>query len=497
MPSFSPSARSTGVRVGVLLVLLAFLLRLGAALDGSFFLDDFHSLYHARVAGLGAFLEELTRDNHPPLSFLVLRGARALFGEAPLALRLPNILLGTWTVWITWHLSGRLRRTGARSFATAIVALSSLHLDLSSNLRMYALLGLALLGVLASLLDLVVPPSPAYDARRASARLALWTATALLTHYFGVHALFLLFTTLLVLALRGRVPRAAVRRVAMPLAVALLLVAPWYAWGLPRQLAHGLAPGGASVSPRIVGEALVHLVYLRASLLGPLRVLAIVAGLVSVSAALLGGLRLLRKREEDARLLAALAGTLAFGLPVWSALVAALVPRSGFEWRYLAPSIAPFALLVGAALTAPLPALVRRVLPVLVLVPAFLIDLAWLQDPGPEDYRGATQFVVAQAQAGDAVLAMDWQPRLFPHAIGWSYYAPREGAPDDLVPLAYTDDFALADPTALDGLGRVFCVLRSIPAEAAALRTLRSRFDQVGEYRFGEGVLVLEFRRRD
>ena len=94
-------------------------LRLANSAWGSLKLDDFHSLYHARAADLGTFFRILRQDNHPPLSFLLVRAARALAGESPWALRLPALLAGLGTFALVWRLGERLACARGRLLARA------------------------------------------------------------------------------------------------------------------------------------------------------------------------------------------------------------------------------------------------------------------------------------------------------------------------------------------------------------------------------------------
>ena len=60
---------------------LALLLRALPAARASLWLDELHTLYHASQPDLAAFFAGLRADNHPPLSFLLVRASRGLFGS--------------------------------------------------------------------------------------------------------------------------------------------------------------------------------------------------------------------------------------------------------------------------------------------------------------------------------------------------------------------------------------------------------------------------------
>lgn len=488
-PRSARAPAGTGILAGLLLV--ALLLRLANGALGSLKLDDFHSLHHARAEDVATFFRVLLADNHPPLSFALVAAARATFGESEWALRLPALLAGLGTVALVWVLGARLACARARVVATALVAVSSLHVELSSDVRMYALLALACAGLLEALLA-------SLEDGRGAWRITLWTALGLHAHYHFLHALGVLGTTALVLAASQACYRPRLRATLVALALGALLAAPWYALGFPAQLAHGLAPGGSNAALLRLFEGFKSLVFWNASAAGPvLRWVMLGASALLLALAALGtGSTASSARREGRLALPLLVAAAAFLVPALSWTAARLSSRAGFEWRYLAGALPAFALLAGAEACAEgLLARTRRAATLAVALCALGLSLFNLRDPGEEDYRGAAAWVLAQARASEAVLAADWQPRLFPHALGWRYYSGRaEGAPT-LERLEHTDDFALADPGALAGRERVFCYLRSLPDGCALLRTLRAEFAHEEVRRFGRSVYVHVFTR--
>ncbi len=483
------NAKRGAALLGVLL-LLAFLLRLAEAWSASFHLDDFHSLHHARAESLGALFQGLRLDNHPPLSFLILWAFRGVLGEGELALRLPNLLIGVGGVLAVWRLARRLGSLEARTWATALFAVSSLHLGFSTDLRMYALLALAVTALVDAVLDVL-------EEGRGLWRVLLWTFVGMHTHYHFLHTLAVLALALLVLALARPRHRAPLRGMAFALGGAAALSAPWYLWGFLHQLLeHDLAPGGSAVSPTILAEAMVHLLYVRISLGGDvLRLVFLGGATLACLVSVIGAVRWWRHPPGSglpgsALLLAAAA----FGVPAWTAVLAWLFPRAGFEWRYLAGAVGPFAVLVAGRTIFTRPALHRTVLGV-IGTSAVLLCVLHVRDAGREDYEGATRFALAELGAEGAVLAADWQPRIFPHSLGWDYYAGRMRG-SEAVPtrVPFTDDFALA-PEAELAYPRVVCVLRSIPNDVPLLLALREHFPHEEAKRFGEAIWVLTFSR--
>lgn len=465
--------------VPALLLVLAAGLRLWNGWLASLKLDDFHSIHHARAASVADFFRVLLEDNHPPLSFLLVKACRAIGGEGEMVLRLPSLAAGVGAVWLTWRMARRLAPT-PRALATALVAVSSLHVDLSSDVRMYALLALAVAGLLDALLDLL-------DEGRGTARLALWTVIGLHAHYHFLYPLVLLAPAAWLLAPSRR------RALAIGFGIAALLSLPWYALGFPVQLGHGLAPGGSRTSVALFAEGLFHLVFFHISVAGAAwRTLFLGAGIVLwglVAVGIAVAWRDSRASRARAQLLL-LAG---LGAPVLSTLAALLSSRAGFEWRYLIGSVVPVALLATGS--GPMGLLRTRALTAVVLVATILAGFNAV-DPGEEDYRDAIAALLEQSRPGDAVVAADRQPRLFPHSLAWHYYAPRLANGRSIpTTLPFDDGFVLADPAALAEHPRVWCVLRSMNDGCALLHQLRQRYPREDRKVFGRAIWLHRFEQ--
>jgi 4-amino-4-deoxy-L-arabinose transferase-like glycosyltransferase len=471
---------------------VALALRLSNGASGSLKLDDFHSLHHARAADLHAFFTELRQDNHPPLSFLLLRAARAALGEEPWALRLPALLAGLGTLLFVWRIGARASCPAGRTAAALLLAASSMHVELSSDLRMYALLALACVGLLEGLLD-------ALEHGRGAWRIALWTSVGLHTHYHFVYALAALGGVTAALTLPRGPERAAFRPCVLGFGLAGLSSAPWYLLGFPAQLAHGLAPGGSHASLGRLFEGFKSLVFWNVSAGGAgLRLLGLGASALVLALALLAAWAGLRRARADGRLAwPCLLSAAAVLVPALSWSAARLSSRAGYEWRYLAGALPAFCLLAGSeACARGALARARRAALALIVLVALLLSAANARDPGEEDYRDAVAWILARAGPGDAVVAADWQPRFFPHAMAWDYYARRAARGREL-PLRLEHDatFSLVAPERLAEHARVFGCLRSLPPHCALLRTLRGAYPQEEVLAFGRSVYVHAFTR--
>jgi len=476
----------------LLLFAVALALRLANAACGSLKLDDFHSLHHARAADLGSFFAVLRQDNHPPLSFLLVRAARAAFGEGAWALRLPALLAGLGTFVFVWRLGSRLACAQGRAAAVLLLTASTLHVEISSDVRMYALLALSSAGLLEGLLARL-------EEGRGAWRIALWTVVGLHTHYHFLYSLLALGSTTLLLGLTRPRYRSALPTCLGALVLGGLLSAPWYLTGFTEQLEHELAPGGSNASVAGLFEGFKSLVFMNVSVAGAaLRWVGLGASALLLVLTLLGGASSVRRaREENRPALAWLCLASALLVPVLAWVTARFTSRAGFDWRYLAGALPALCLVVGAEGCATGRFARWRRAGVLVLgLCALAVALPNARDPGGENYRGAIQWVLARASSEDALVVADWQPVIFPHALAWDYYAPRL-APGRPLPhrLEYTHDLSLAVPDELDGRERVFCCLRSLKNECGILRALRQRFAHEEVKAFGRSVYVHVFTR--
>ena len=486
-------AKLLGVATLTLALALGLAARPIAAVNKSLVLDEFHTWYHATRPGVAAFFQSLVRDNHPPLGFINVAAARALLGSSELALRVPAQLFGLLEILLlAWfgarlqpQLGTRFRRLGLA--AAALLAASSLHVDYGSQSRMYALHALLATVTLVSTHTLLT----AARARRAQIALTASLTLAFHTHYFGGHYVIGAALAALTLAAFDREVRGRLRRAVAPIVAASLLCSPWAWFGFRRQLEHRLPPGGDDLDWHGLAEAFVHFFFHNVRLGGPeLRLAFIGAGAVAFALGAVGVLRLLR--EPRTRAAGALVAMAAFGVPVLSWAIANLTPRAGFTWHYTLPSAAPMALLavVGAWTLG----VFGRLLFTSILGLALALTALNVDGPGTEDFRGAVRALLARHRPGDAVIAVEWQPGLFPQGQPYDYYAPRlSQAPPERLPMR---DFSVQDPLVLDGLQRVIVVRKSLPADQALFDELRARFEPVAQDTFGFSLDVTVWQRK-
>jgi 4-amino-4-deoxy-L-arabinose transferase-like glycosyltransferase len=388
----------------LLLALTLRLLRVGVR---EAWLDEACTALFAQSDDLGALLDVLRPESHPPLYYLLLYGWVRLVGAGEVALRLPSVLAGLALVPLV---AEAVRRHGGGLLAAGLAALvaagSPLLVHYSVEAKAYTLLWALALGLV---LLLHRATDAQGDPRRAFAGAAVVTIAALYTHHY---ALFLLpLWPVAILAARRRARAYG----ALLLVAVALVYAPWGLGFLGGQA----AAGGTS--------------WLAAFQTGPLAALAGSARLMALAPPFpryLGELGLLELPAG-----AALATGLWFGGPVLLGLLAAfaapgaaLGADSAARWRvWLRRSLLPLAValptVAAAAVSAGRPLyLVGRY--ELMAYPAWIalwaLGVDWLvrRPARPALLGGLRVTAVAATVAGLASVALPYvarPPEPWPH----------------------------------------------------------------------------------
>ena len=465
------------------IVLAALVARVFFASHKGLVLDEFHTLFHASRESVGSLLESLRSDNHPPLAVLLVRASRALFGDSPLALRLPAICCGCLEMVLVASMARRWLGMGT-ALAVGLVAASSLHLDFSTQVRMYALLSFSIAGLLRSLLN-------AMEQEGRHWCLAGWIVLGVHAHYY-----FFLYGALLVAMALGLMlgearGRARVRALMPALGLGVALCLPWCLWGLTQQMNHGLPPGGDDLGWQGLAEAMVHLLFLNVRIGGEeLRLVFIALAGVGLGLGAFGAWSLMRERSR--RAVGVLLATAAFGVPLIAFTLATLIPRAGFTWHYILPSLPALALLIARASKIGLP---TQLASAAVLAGALVLSTLNLRSPGTEDYPGAVGLILDEYQAGDLVVCVEWQPPLFPIGMPWDYYSGRLRAkPPEREEMNGTH---LRRPSRLNSASRVFLLASRLPKEHGLIGLLGEQFALREHTNFGFGREVYLYSRRD
>ena len=465
-------------------VLLGLTLRAYFAGQKGLVLDEFHSDFHASRATFSELLQSVRADNHPPLSFALISLAQDLFGKSDFALRIPALIAAALEFTFVGLLARPYGKTACR-FAIALVALSSLHLDQGSMARMYAPLAACITGATWASLQLLRGPN---KTAAVIGSLAVWGALGL--HYFAVHYILWLGLACLLAAWKAAHLGSFVRRMALPLGAAIAAALPWYGTGFIEQLGHGLPPGGDDLGILGLLEGYAHLFFLNLRLGGDLgRWLFLLASLgilgMAARVALTRGAG--KDSHPDSTLVLA---SMAWVVPIWAFALAQFMPRSGFTWHYILPSVAPMAVLAGSCVQG---ARTRWTLAMCVAA-ALMLSLLNLKSPGTEDYPGAVTLIQNQWQPGDGVICVEYQPPCFPTGRPWDRYVVQSAAPTDA--RLETDGIHLREPNNLEQYPRIWLMESALPESV----DLRDQLADYGEsqqtWSFGWRPTVTLFKRR-
>jgi len=389
------------------------LLRLYGLTRTSLWLDEGFSVQIA-VLERGRFLELLMADTQPPLYYAALAGWTLLFGSGEYAVRLLGVVVGVLTLPVVFAIGRLLAGPRVALLATALMATSSLHIQYSTEVRMYALLVLCAAVAIWGALRFATAPGDVRAQRRGVAAFAGGAVCAAWTQVAGVFMLPGL--TLLMLAgwwLGGR-PRGMLARFLLAQALvigALALSAPLFLRLAAN--AQGLTSWIPPVSPRIVAELVGSLVGQRLGTILPLPVAGAAAAVLLAVAA--HGAWIWR-RDALRSLFVALVGVLPFLLTISASLVFAPI----FMLRVHLWALIPLYLLIGAAL-AELPrrrggAVVAGLVAALQLAALYAYHVAWLRP----QWREAIAAIAAEHRPGEVILA----PRRPGAAALVAYYAP-------------------------------------------------------------------------
>lgn len=123
----------------VLILLAALFLRL-INLNQSFWLDEAINVNNvANLSFKSLIFDYSLGDFHPPLYHLILKSWVLVFPVTEISTRIPSVILGVLTVFITYLISRKLFEKGTALIAAILIATSPLHIYYSQEARMYML----------------------------------------------------------------------------------------------------------------------------------------------------------------------------------------------------------------------------------------------------------------------------------------------------------------------------------------------------------------------
>jgi dolichyl-phosphate-mannose-protein mannosyltransferase len=478
----APAPPSRRLVLGIILGLAA-ALWIFAALRQGLWLDEFHSLQHARQADLGSFFASVRNDNHPPLYFLFLRGARAVFGESHLALRLPSILAALGVVAILGRHSSR-----RALLAAGLFAVSSYALVIAVDARMYAQLALAVTGLWTAMEEgRRATPRPGFPRFMAG----LWCVVGLHTHYFFFYFAFLAVVGLALDYWRRPAHRGLILRLAGAMALALVLFLPWFWWGMRHQLGHGLAPGRSHTEWHDWPLSILHFFFIDVGAGGRPALIATYAGLGVAGILALGAWVAAWRSPADLRRRVFETLSLALLAPLLAFTVAGAVERAGYNWKYIAGA-APLSmwLIVPVSAREGVWSKGRDFLLATLALCMISVSLWSALDRGREDYGAALRELRRSDVQEELIFA---SPAVFPDGARrlspWRYYAEREGV--DPARALSLDRFSETELT-----GRSVAVLMRGALPKWVEERLASTHHREAPLRFGADLSLNRFRPR-
>lgn len=122
-----------------LILLISFVLRC-ISINQSLWLDEAINVNNATNLSLKSLtLNYALSDFHPPLYHYVLNLAITVFGNSEIAVRMPSVIFGVITVYLTYLIAKKLFNQKTALIAATLMATSPLAIYYSQEARMYAL----------------------------------------------------------------------------------------------------------------------------------------------------------------------------------------------------------------------------------------------------------------------------------------------------------------------------------------------------------------------
>src|SRR3990170_5707323 len=178
-------------------------------------------------------------DFHPPLYHIFMRGWILLFGTSEIAVRLPSVIFGLATVYVTYLIAKKLFENKTALISATLIATSPLHIYYSQEARMY------MLAVFFATLSVYF-----FVSLLKKETLIYWVG-------FVISTILMLYTDYLpyfmvpvyigyLLFFRKNIQKSTLRTFVPAFILIFVLILPWFLI-FPKQLATGLS--AASMSP--------------------------------------------------------------------------------------------------------------------------------------------------------------------------------------------------------------------------------------------------------
>lgn len=129
-------------RLILLILTLGLVVRL-ISINQSLWLDEAIGALVVKEQNYRQILTQFPKsDNHPPLYYLTLKAWTDIFGYSEISLRMPSVIFGVLTIWVTYLIGksySRGKKVKFAEVAALLIATSQFHIYYSQEARMYSL----------------------------------------------------------------------------------------------------------------------------------------------------------------------------------------------------------------------------------------------------------------------------------------------------------------------------------------------------------------------
>lgn len=127
----------------LLVLVLGLILRL-ISLNQSLWLDEAINVLAVKNYSLTGIITQYSiGDFHPPIYSVLLWFWTRIFGTSEVAVRIPSVIFGTFTIYLIYLLGKKLHSKNLGLLSALLLAVNPLHIYYSQEARMYALAALA------------------------------------------------------------------------------------------------------------------------------------------------------------------------------------------------------------------------------------------------------------------------------------------------------------------------------------------------------------------
>lgn len=231
-----------------LVLTITLILRL-ITLNQSLWLDEAINVNNAAALDLKSLvLNYSLHDFHPPLYHILLRGWILLSGSSEIAVRIPSIIFGVITVYLTYLIGKKLFEEKTALIGATLAATAPLHIYYSQEARMYALAA-----ALASLSAYFFISILKKDTLGSWLGFIISTTLMLYSDYLPY---FLIPIYIIYLVLNRKVIGKSTLRAFIPaFLIIFIFLIPWLVI-FPKQIAGGLSVAAATPAwAQVVGQA--------------------------------------------------------------------------------------------------------------------------------------------------------------------------------------------------------------------------------------------------